>query len=418
MLHDNRLYMAGSFVTIGNIASTGEKPIAASVAYLDTNSMVWTAVATNGNGAVYDLAIHPVTGRLWAVGGMTLLAPTLTGTGGVGEYVEELGQWKFAGVDPTQFILTSDATPVKALAFDSGGLAIIGGHPSFSAGINTLYGLARLNSLKQWETLGGGVCGGVVHDLAVWNGKLFVGGNFSKVGDFAHDCGAAALDYPAFAVLDLTSLKWSNLGANLTNGEAVYQFQLTNFQARNETSHLSDYLLVAGNFSSLNENAALRQLAKWDGTAWSAPATQIPPTGNDPDTAILAVQTDGFNLYIGGNFQSGSGSGNYSKVAQWDGTQWKNLNGGLLCLASTCTNAEVHTIAPFYTLSSQVVTPLSWGGFDLSKYINWRYWLICLCAVIALALILSILTNCCWKTIGCCKSHCFHSKPREKEVGL
>jgi hypothetical protein len=411
LLKDNRLYMAGSFGTIGNVASTGQKPVAAAIAYLDTTSMVWTPVATNGNGAVYDLAFHPTTGRLWAVGGMTLLAPTLTGTGGVGYYNEDIGAWVFAGATPLQFIITTEATPVKAIAFNSAGKAIIGGNPGFSAASTILYGLARLNSDDEWVTLGGGVCGGDVEDLVVWNNKLYVGGTFTKVNDVNHDCGAAATDAPGFAVYDLAMDTWSTIGANLVSGNAVYGFQLTNFEARNATSHLADFLLVAGSFDSLNSNAALKNLAKWDETSWSSPAPVIPPTANG---VIRAVHTDGFNIYIGGNFTTS----NTTNVAQWDGTTWNSLNQGLICITPSCDHTSIRTISAFYTLTSEIVTPLEWGGFSLDKYINWRWWLICLCAVLALALLLSLLTNCCWKTIGCCKSSCLSSKPRDKEPGL
>jgi hypothetical protein len=407
--------MAGGFATIGNIASTGQAPIASNVAVLDTTTMVWSAVATNGNGRVYDLGIHPTTGRLWAVGAMTLMAPTLTGTGGVGYYVPEYGQWTFAG-DPTEFILASDASPVKAITFDSSGRAIIGGSASFSAGVNVLYGLARLNSDNKWHTLGGGVCGGDVEDLVVWNDKLFVAGTFTKVNDVNHDCGAAATDAPGFAVLDLSAGTWDTIGANLSAGAQVWSLTLTDFAARNATSGLSDFLLVAGNFSSIASDSSLMNLAKWDGAAWSsASGGLVAPTGSNG--AIFDAFTDGFDLYIGGSFSSAASNLTTTNVARYDGSVWSNLSGGLLCVSS-CTSASVHTISAFYSLSSEVVTPLSWGGFNLDKYINWKYWLICLCAVLIAALVLSLLTNCCWKTVSCCKSCCFNSKPREKEVGL
>jgi hypothetical protein len=412
LLHENRLYMAGEFGTIGNIASTGQKPIAAAVAYLDTNTQAWTAVATNGNGPVYDVAIHPSTGRLWAVGGMTLLAPTLTGTGGVGEYHEDLGTWVFAGYSPTEFIVTTETTPVKAIAFDGSGMPIIGGTPGFSASTRDLRGLARMNSDKEWEVLGNGICGGSVEDMVVWGDKLYIGGTFSKINDVNGDCGVAATDAPGFAIYDLGTNSWDGTaGASLSSGDAVHAFQLTDFGARNETSHLADFLLVAGYFASLNGNAALKGIAKFDGTTWSAAAPVVAPIGTG---LIRAVHTDGFNLYIGGNFSTA----NTTNAAVWDGAQWNTLNGGLFCITPYCYDSSVHTISAFYTLTSEVVTPLQWGGFDLSKYINWKYWLICLCAVLALALILSLLTNCCWKVVSCCRGSCLNSKPREKEPGL
>lgn len=404
--------MGGAFTTIGTVASTGQSPIAAAIAYLDSTTSTWKAVATNANGPIHDLAVSPTTGRLWAVGGMTLLSPTLTGTGGVTYFDENLSSWVYAGGLPTQLTLASASFPLKAIAFDSSGNAIVGGHPSVSAGTNVLHGLARLNpTTKSWETLGGGICGGLVEDLAVWGDKLFVGGNFTKVSDTSRDCGPAAIEAPGFAVYDLSTGIWSNFGANLTDGDTIFAFQMTDFSARNETAHLSDYLLVAGKFSEFAGNTDLVNLAKWDGTTWLAATSVEAPVGNG---TIFAVHTDGYNTYIGGEFSTG----NVTNVAAWDGTRWLGMNNGLFCLNSICDNATVNTISAMYTLESAVVTPLSWGGFDLSNYINWKWWLICLCAVLIAALILALLTNCCWKVVGCCRSNCINSKPREKLPGL
>lgn len=405
VLYKDQLYVGGSFTTVGNVVSTGQRPIAAAVAHLDTHTMSWKAVATNGNGPVYDLGIAPADGRLWAVGGMTLLAPTLTGTGGAAYFDERIHSWIFPGL-PTQFILASEAQPLKAITFDANSNPIIGGHPGVSAGVNVLSGLARLNpSTTSWEVLGGGICDGIVEDLAVWNNKLFVGGNFTRVAC----ANSPGIDAPGFAVLDLSSNTWSTLDANLTSGDAVYAFELTNFAARNSSSTLSDYLIVAGKFSQLNDDPSLANLAIWDGDSWSAVSTSVAPVGTG---AIHAVHTDGVYTYIGGAFEFD----NFTNLARWDGSQWNSLNNGVFCLAPTCQQATVRTISSLYVLDSEIVTPLNWGGFNLDNYINWRWWLICLCAVIIAALVLAILTNCCWKTIGCCRKHCMNSKPRKKDL--
>ena len=412
MLDGDYLYLGGDFTTIGTIASTGQSPIAAAISYLDTASSTWKAVATNANGPIYDYAIEPSTGRLWAVGGMTLLSPTLTGTGGVAYFDDDFASWVYAGGLPNQLVLASESQPIHAIVFDSSSAAIIGGHPGVSAGVTPLYGLARLNpTTKSWQSLGGGVCGGSVKDLVIWDDQLFVAGNFTKVSDTAHDCGSAAISAPGFAVYDLTTNVWSTLEANLTNGDFVMDLHLTNFSLRNATSGLSDYLIVAGKFSELNGNTDLVNLAKWDGTSWSAMTTVTAPVGTG---SINSVDTDGFNLYIGGAFTTT----NTTNAAHWDGTQWLTLNAGLYCLSTVCDNATVSTVSVFYQMGTTTTTPTLWSGYDLSAYINWKWWLICLCAVIIAALVLSLLTNCCWKVVSCCKGCCMNNKPRKKMPGL
>lgn len=406
MLDDTKLYMAGGFVTIGNVASTGQTPIAAVIAYLDTTTMSWTSVATNGNGPIYDLAIHPTTGQLWAVGGMTLLAPTLTGTGGVAYFDDTLSSWTFPG-RVSQFILTNSSMPVKAVAFDQAGTAYIGGSPSFSAGITVLHGLASLSSSNDWVTIGGGVCGGDVEDLEVMDNYLFVAGTFTQV-----NCMNSPINLPGFAVWDLTTSSWTDLGAFLSAGDAVYGLELTNFAKRNETAGLSDYLLVTGHFASFNGNPNLAYLAKWNGSDWLE-ATSTPVPFNDTNSYIFDASTDGSNLYIGGYF-NGTDTMN---VAKWDGSAWSNMLGGLMCLDSVCVSGNVSTVSVFYQLTSAVVTPVSWGD-QLFGSINWKYWLIFLCVVVIGAAAMAILTNCCWSLIACCRSNCLHSKPRPKEPGL
>ena len=66
---------------------------------------------------------------------------------------------------------------------------------------------------------------------------------------------------------------------------------------------------------------AANNLAKWDGSNWSA-------LGSGSNGAIQAISTDGTNLYAGGQFTSIGGVSTQG-TAMWNGSNWSALDGGI-----------------------------------------------------------------------------------------
>ena len=84
-------------------------------------------------------------------------------------------------------------------------------------------------------------------------------------------------------------------------------------------------LYAGGKFRSIGGVMA-NNIAKWDGTSWSALGSGI--TGYEYDTGVHAHAVSGTNLYAGGHFRTAGGvAANY--VAKWDGTNWSALGSGL-----------------------------------------------------------------------------------------
>lgn len=399
LYYNSLLYVAGSFTTIGTGSTLSQTPIAAAIAYLDTQTMNWVAVATNSNGYINDMAIDPSTGFLWAVGTMTVLQPTITGTGAVGYYDPSLDVWTFAS-NPSQFIIATQSNPVNAIDFWTEGRAIIGGSPGFSSGINIMNGLAILEG-NSWNILAGGVCGGVVKDIRVWNDTLFVAGNFTKVGDYNSKCDSSSIDAIGFAALDLINGNWSTLNIGLVMGESVNSLYLTNF-----SSEIPNYLVVSGDFNSTANVTYTQRIAKWTGHKWESLTNSSIPIKTYGTVESFA--TNGTSFYVGGSF---SLKENYSNVLEWDGNNWKNLDFGLSCISNYCQVASVKTISFINNFNSSLY--LKSSGIDLAVYVNWRYWLIVLCMIIIIAAIFALLTNFCWKMVACCSNIC--SKPSKKE---
>src|SRR5947208_1187840 len=78
----------------------------------------------------------------------------------------------------------------------------------------------------------------------------------------------------------------------------------------------SGNLYIGGAFSIVGDVFAAN-IAKWDGSSWSA-------LGSGLKGAVVAVAVSGSNVYAGSSFTAPGGSfGNY--VAKWNGSNWSAL---------------------------------------------------------------------------------------------
>ncbi|HQQ62509.1 MAG TPA: hypothetical protein PLF22_02945 [Pseudomonadales bacterium] len=79
--------------------------------------------------------------------------------------------------------------------------------------------------------------------------------------------------------------------------------------------------LYAGGRFTVVGGASIKYLAKWNGSSWSALGTGV----NAPVKALLADNAG--NLYVGGDFTTAGGSAaNY--IGRWDGAAWSTLSTG------------------------------------------------------------------------------------------
>lgn len=82
----------------------------------------------------------------------------------------------------------------------------------------------------------------------------------------------------------------------------------------------SGKLYAGGSFSKAGA-ATASNIAKWDGTAWSALGTGV-------SDRVTALAVSGSDLYAGGDFTT-AGGGAASYVAKWDGSTWSSLGTGM-----------------------------------------------------------------------------------------
>lgn len=83
-------------------------------------------------------------------------------------------------------------------------------------------------------------------------------------------------------------------------------------------------LYAAGSFSAAGGVLA-NNIAKWNGTAWSALGSGL----SDPSFAVVyALAWTGADLYVGGRFTTAGGT-SANHVARWDGSSWSALGTGM-----------------------------------------------------------------------------------------
>ena len=264
----------------------------------------WSTLGSGLDEAVYALAVYDDGGgpALYA-GGDFLNAG--------GEPANRIAKWD--GVSWSALgdgIGGADFPFVYALAvFDDGsGSALYAGGIFTTAGGVPANHIARWNG-SSWSALASGTNGWVramaVHDDG-GGPDLYVGGMFSSAGGS-----------PASRVARWDGTSWSALGAGVgaqVNALAVYD------------DGGGPALYVGGGFTMAAHGAPANQIAKWDGSSWSA----LGSNNLDQLVTSLAVYDDGNGaaLFVGGWFTI-AGSAGANRIARWDGAGWSSLGNGL-----------------------------------------------------------------------------------------
>jgi len=282
----------GTLYAGGNFTAAGGVP-ASKIARWDGSA--WSALGSGVDGVVYTLAVDG-SGNLYA-GGYFAMA------GGVA--ASHIAQWDGGawnalggGVDERVYALAVDGI--------TGGLYAGGGFQAAGSGVANYVALWAGGG---WSGLGSGGGGqGLGSSVAVLaadgSGNLYAGGHFTTAG------GAVANH-----VARWDGSTWSPLGSGVGGG--------TNPGVSALALDGGGSLYAGGRFTTAGGVPA-SNLARWDGSTWSA-------LGDGVNGDVYALALDGSGrLYVGGDFTSAGGvTGDY--IAKWDpATQtWSDLGGGL-----------------------------------------------------------------------------------------
>ena len=196
--------------------------------------------------------------------------------------------------------------PVTALASSDGKLYV--GGDFTRAGGQKAIGIAMWDG-NRWSPLGPGL-NGVVYSLAVVPGGIVAGGDFTMAGD---------TEVNAIAKWD--GVQWTALGQGLEGSDGAYVFAVT--------THADD--LYAGGMFGTAGGVVANNVARWDGSEWH-------PLGQGVNDAVASLLVSEESLFVGGAFTS-AGSNPASRIARWSGTTWSPLGSG--CDGNVLALAEI-----------------------------------------------------------------------------
>jgi cysteine-rich repeat protein len=295
------LYAGGSFATAGGVSAN----------YVAR----WDRVHSSWSGCLQDTAA----GGMGEGNDPEVFALAVSGSGDV--YVG--GLFTTAGRVVANDIARWDGTSWSALGSGIGSgignniyveaLAVSGSGDLYAGGGFTTAGGLSANHIARWDGtnwsalgsgMSGGGCGDDVRALAVsGSGDLYAGGGFTT---------ADGVVVNGIARWDGTS--WSALGSGMSGGVCSRVLALA-------VSGSGD--LYAGGYFTTAGGVSANNIARWDGTGWSALGSGLDYFG----ARALAVSGSG-DLYAGGYFTTAGGV-SVNGIARWDGTSWSALGSGL-----------------------------------------------------------------------------------------
>ncbi len=266
-----------------------------------------------------------------------------------------------------------------------------------------------------WEGLGGQLDNWAT-DMALFDGKLFVGGYFNSGGGAAGSAKLAGWDGTTWTGIDAQLESWqSSVWALETfddgSGEALYiggnylniagigvdhlaKWDGTEFSEVGgalggavplllKCFHVFDdgsgpALYAGGRFKTLG-GVSVNHIAKWNGTAWEALGTGLAGAGVGVGAHAMATFDDGTGpaLYVGGHSFTSAGGVPATRIAKWDGTQWSALGDGFngtvdgLAVYDDGDGEALYAVGAFEASGS---TPLSyiakWDGAEWSAVVG------------------------------------------------
>jgi hypothetical protein len=341
VLVGDRLHVGGYFDAADGVAT-------ASLACVDVSTGTWTTFGAgirDGEFAaqVESLAWDADSQSLY-VGGSFTSADTVPASG-----VVRLDDTTFTALGEFTFYGNASTASVKALAV-SGGRVYAGGEFTTAGNSAAATWVVLDPGSADWSAPWGPI-DNVVHLLAPYRDGVVVGGTFTRSGTvrvtsagiwtgdgwqtfgqgvsydpyadgnvyavLADGDGAYVGGYfdqagpvPVGSVARWTGSAWDPVGGGVTGVNGLGKVCAM--------ARLGDDLYVTGDFASAGGVAAAN-LARWDGSAWSAVGSGLNSTG-------YALTVLGGKLYVGGSF-SAAGTTPASGVAMWDpaSSSWSAL---------------------------------------------------------------------------------------------
>jgi len=249
---------------------------------------------------------------------------------------------------------------VYRLAESPDGKIYAAGNFTNAGGIANADYLARWNPVTEaWEAVIAGINGVVRCMTFDANGDLYIGGYFTAIGAVTTNSIAKIT-----GLYGAPTAQALGTGVEVAADPGVTSVAISTGTKANPTS----YVYIAGKISSVGGVANTTNIARWDGTTWSALSTGLnnhvyafafAPNGElyigggftdagypylckwngtafsavgtntdiGAEVRALAFDKQG-NLYIGGDFINAGGIANADNIAKWTGSRWESLGTG------------------------------------------------------------------------------------------
>lgn len=197
---------------------------------------------------------------------------------------------------------------IRRIYFDNSSqiLYAAGNFTAYQGNVDPISKVAQWNGV-QWDSLGSGVNdGGQIFDMCTYNGELVCGGSFKSIGGIS---GRILARWDGNSWQPFPGSPFGTQTGPLTNSHVDKVFVD------------GSSLYVGGAFDTVNGNFA-QGIVRYDGSVWHT----FPSFGNGWFSVITAVTLFNNELYIGGNFDYGSGK---KDILKFDGVSWVSVGGGL-----------------------------------------------------------------------------------------
>ncbi|MFO1476721.1 MAG: immunoglobulin domain-containing protein [Verrucomicrobiota bacterium] len=271
-LTETNVFIGGDFTQVGSVLCSN---------IAQWNGTAWSPLGSGMSGVVRSLAIS---GTNLFAGGDFVVAGDIT--------ANHIALWNGYSWSP---LGSGTDNGIAALAV-SGTNIYAGGWFQHAGGVSAT-NIAQWNGVA-WSPMGS--IDGAVYALAISGTNLFAGGILGTSGGVA-----------TYNVARWNGTSWSALGAQVVGGESgpvVYALAV-----------FGNYLYAGGSFAGVGGVAA-NNVARWNGTSWSA-------LGQGVDGRVHTLAASENTLFVGGEFVGVTG-GPVSWIAQWDGS-WSSLGSGM-----------------------------------------------------------------------------------------
>jgi len=293
------------------------------------------AVVLNDADAIYPVRIDPTfSDANWSsMGGVpgadsVVFAVAADGAGNV--YIG--GAFTVAGDTIVNNIAKWDGNSWSALGSGINGnvgALVVSGNNVYAGGLFTTAGgspatnIAKWNG-STWSALGSGLSasadypfyGGAVSALVVLGTNVYAGGAFTTAGGI-----------PATNIAKWNGSSWSPLGSGISGINNLFfgSVVVHALAVSGNNLYVGGYFTAAGGIAATN-------IAKWDGSSWSALGSGMDTYGH-----VTALAASGSNVYAGGNFTTAGGVA-ANRIAKWSGNSWSALGLGI-------SGGDLHSLA-------------------------------------------------------------------------